>query len=200
MSRCATPNSAGTQHAASRLALVGPLVMLIALGPGAVRAQTQSSSDGPWQTYGTEDGEWRSYAGDIAGTKYSPLDQIDASNFSRLEIAWEWTSVDALVSRSTPGGGEWWAPLDTIVESLVGDTPNLYRDSQPPNLSRLQATPLMVGGVLYFNTPLSQGVAVDATTGADALGVQPEDLRRGHAIDEQPVDPARRGVLDRWRR
>ena len=29
----------------------------------------------PWQTYDTSNGEWRSYAGDIRGTKYSPLDR-----------------------------------------------------------------------------------------------------------------------------
>ncbi len=37
---------------------------------------------------GTEGGAWRSYAGDVAGTRYSPLDQITADNFSDLEIAW----------------------------------------------------------------------------------------------------------------
>ena len=172
-----SPRRPGWTSRCIRLALSGAL--LVAPGAGAARAQAQSSTTGPWQTYGTENGEWRSYAGDIAGTKYSPLDQIDAGNFSRLEIAWEWTSVDALVSRSTPDGGEWWAPLETIVESLVGDTPNLYRDSQPPNLSRLQATPLMVGGVLYFNTPLSQGVAVDATTGQTLWVFNPKTYEEG---------------------
>src|SRR5207249_8188972 len=28
------------------------------------------------------------YTADLAGTKYRPLDQINASNFNRLEIAW----------------------------------------------------------------------------------------------------------------
>jgi quinoprotein glucose dehydrogenase len=37
---------------------------------------------------GTRGGEWRSYAGDIAGTRYSPLDQITAENFGDLEVAW----------------------------------------------------------------------------------------------------------------
>src|SRR5215467_14417898 len=32
--------------------------------------------------------EWPSYAADLAGTRYRPLDQINASNFSDLEIAW----------------------------------------------------------------------------------------------------------------
>ena len=34
-----------------------------------------------------------------------------------------------------------------------------------PQSSRLQVTPLMVDGALYFNTPLWQGVAIDAATG-----------------------------------
>ena len=37
---------------------------------------------------GTENGEWRSYGGDIANTRYSPLDQITADNFRDLEVAW----------------------------------------------------------------------------------------------------------------
>ena len=37
---------------------------------------------------GAENGEWRTYGGDIANTRYSPLDQINAGNFSDLEVAW----------------------------------------------------------------------------------------------------------------
>jgi len=36
----------------------------------------------------TQSGEWPSYNADIKGTRYSPLSQIDASNFSKLEVAW----------------------------------------------------------------------------------------------------------------
>jgi quinoprotein glucose dehydrogenase len=35
-----------------------------------------------------KDSEWPSYAADLAGTRYRPLDQIKASNFNDLEIAW----------------------------------------------------------------------------------------------------------------
>src|SRR5438445_3392770 len=35
-----------------------------------------------------KDTEWPSYAADLAGTRYRPLDQINASNFNDLEIAW----------------------------------------------------------------------------------------------------------------
>ena len=152
-------------------------LLTLTLSTVAPAAQAQPArSTGPWQTYDTSNGEWRSYAGDIGGKKYSPLDQIDASNFADVEIAWEWTSVDALISRSTPGGGEWSAPLDTIVESLVEENPELYRPGHPPLSSRLQATPLMVAGVLYFNTPLGQGGRGRRDNRRDTLGLQPEGL------------------------
>ena len=94
-----------------RFLQVVAVVGLTVLVPMLVFAQ----QEGTWQTYGTENGEWRGYAGNIAGQKYSPLDQIDAGNFGDLEVAWRWQSVDALVSRTMPDGSEWWAPLETIV-------------------------------------------------------------------------------------
>jgi quinoprotein glucose dehydrogenase len=36
----------------------------------------------------TSNGEWPMYTADLRGSKYSPLDQITASNFSKLEVAW----------------------------------------------------------------------------------------------------------------
>lgn len=36
----------------------------------------------------TANGEWPHYAADLASSRYSPLDQIDASNFDDLELAW----------------------------------------------------------------------------------------------------------------
>ena len=32
--------------------------------------------------------DWPTHAADLAGTRYRPLDQINASNFSRMEVAW----------------------------------------------------------------------------------------------------------------
>jgi quinoprotein glucose dehydrogenase len=37
---------------------------------------------------GAANGEWRTWGGDLGVTRYAPLDQIDASNFSKLQIAW----------------------------------------------------------------------------------------------------------------
>ena len=36
----------------------------------------------------TANGEWTHYTADVRGSKYSPLDQINASNFNKLEVAW----------------------------------------------------------------------------------------------------------------
>src|SRR5215471_14562030 len=40
------------------------------------------------QSGAARNGEWRSYGGDIGHTRYSPLDQITADNFGKLEVAW----------------------------------------------------------------------------------------------------------------
>lgn len=37
---------------------------------------------------GAKNGEWRTFGGDLGNTRYSPLNQIDGSNFNKLEIAW----------------------------------------------------------------------------------------------------------------
>jgi quinoprotein glucose dehydrogenase len=36
----------------------------------------------------TRNGEWPMYTADLRGSKYSPLDQINAANFNKLEVAW----------------------------------------------------------------------------------------------------------------
>src|SRR6266849_4963281 len=37
---------------------------------------------------GAKNGEWRTYGGDLGNTHYSPLDQINAGNFYKLQVAW----------------------------------------------------------------------------------------------------------------
>jgi quinoprotein glucose dehydrogenase len=37
---------------------------------------------------GAKNGEWRTYGGDLGHTRYAPLDQINAGNFNKLEVAW----------------------------------------------------------------------------------------------------------------
>jgi quinoprotein glucose dehydrogenase len=47
---------------------------------------------------GTSKGEWPYYTGDVRGTRFSPLDQINAANFNKLEVAWRF-KTDNLGSR-----------------------------------------------------------------------------------------------------
>jgi quinoprotein glucose dehydrogenase len=46
----------------------------------------------------TKDVEWPTYTADLAGSRYRPLDQINASNFSQLEVAWRF-KTDAIGNR-----------------------------------------------------------------------------------------------------
>jgi len=43
---------------------------------------------------GTSRGEWPYYSGDNGARKYSPLDQVNAQNVSRLQIAWRRPALD----------------------------------------------------------------------------------------------------------
>src|SRR5437870_13563388 len=71
-------NMLGTPYR-SLSALVSFVVVLLAL-TAVVSSQTGQPS--------TANGEWPTYNADLRGTRYSPLDQINASNFNKLEIAW----------------------------------------------------------------------------------------------------------------
>lgn len=46
----------------------------------------------------TKNGEWPHYTADLRGSKYSPLDQINATNFSNLQVAWRF-KTDSLGPR-----------------------------------------------------------------------------------------------------
>ena len=70
------------RHIAVRLL---PAVGLVALGVAALTPRIQGQNTGQPST---KNGEWPMYTADLSGSKYSPLDQINGSNFSKLEVAW----------------------------------------------------------------------------------------------------------------
>jgi quinoprotein glucose dehydrogenase len=79
-----------------------PRTALLALVLGLLGSATGTSGQstpGP-STPGpsTRNGEWPHYTADLRGTKYSPLDQIDARNFNQLEVAWRF-KTDSLGTR-----------------------------------------------------------------------------------------------------
>ncbi len=47
---------------------------------------------------GAKNGEWTTYGGDLGNTRYSPLAQITAENFNKLEVAWRF-KTDSLGPR-----------------------------------------------------------------------------------------------------
>ena len=54
----------------------------LALAAAPLRAQTSSQAAAPADT------EWNTYGGNLANHRYAPLDQINAGNFDKLEVAW----------------------------------------------------------------------------------------------------------------
>ena len=62
----------------SRGATVGALMLgLLAIAP-QMKGQT-----------GAKNGEWPTYGGDLGNTRYSALDQINGTNFNKLQVAWK---------------------------------------------------------------------------------------------------------------
>jgi quinoprotein glucose dehydrogenase len=66
-----------TRTLSRRAVKLGTLVCLLTGATMSLPAQSQRKV-----------GEWPTYGGDLASTRYSPLDQINASNFNKLEVAW----------------------------------------------------------------------------------------------------------------
>lgn len=46
-------------------------------------------------------GEWATYGGDLANTRYSPLDQINATNFGKLQLAFRFKTENLGPGRSS---------------------------------------------------------------------------------------------------
>jgi quinoprotein glucose dehydrogenase len=155
---------------AQRRQHLGALVLIVLAWPLAAQDRPRPS---------TARGEWPTYAGDLASSRYSPLDQIDRTNFSTLRLAWRAATPDATLSVATAGGGEWTAPARLVFDELNRRDPTRWRDGQPPFTNNFKATPLMVGGVLYLNTPLSIGAAIDARTGATRWVHNPKSYEAG---------------------
>src|SRR5258708_5522847 len=96
--------------------------------------------------------EWLYQGGDPAGTRYSQLTDINPSNISQLEIAWQWK--------------HWETPL-----AEYGTTPGFF-----------EATPLMIDGGLYVTTPYTSIAALDAETGKELWRFDGEAYKLGKIL------------------
>jgi len=135
----------------------------------------------------TARGEWPSYTGDTRGSRYSPLDQISAGNFSTLEVAWRF-KTDSLGPRpefkleSTPlmVGGTLYTTAGTgraviALDAVTGALKWTHKEDEGP---RGAAAPRQLSGrglaywtdgrderILYV-TPGYRLLALDAKTGS----------------------------------
>src|SRR6059036_689714 len=71
---------------------------LILLGAGLAWLQPRVAGQQTAAQPSTRNGEWPMYTADLRGSKYSPLDQINAANFNQLEVAWRF-KTDSLGPR-----------------------------------------------------------------------------------------------------
>ena len=143
------------------------------------------------QERGNPAGEWRYQSGDAWGTRYSSLDQIDASNFGDLEVQWIWRGDNfsphpLYLSRSTPSYID--GVLYTVagyrrtvaaIDPATGETLWTYRE---PNTKRWEESmrasygkgvayaEVEGRGVIYVITPAFFLHALDAKTGEHLEG------------------------------
>jgi len=93
--------------------------------------------------------DWPYYGGDQGSSKYSSLADINASNVSRLGLAWEWSTGEK----------------------------NLEQFGTRPG--NFQNTPIMIDNVLYLSTPYNRVVALNAETGAELWSYDPKPYEDG---------------------
>ena len=115
---------------------------------------------------GTENGEWRHYSGDHGATKYSPLDQINKENVTRLRMAWRHGQVS---------------------EELRAANPRLRLSNN------FRATPIMVDGVLYASNGVGLAEAIDPRpAGRSGRRRRTSRIRTGRRLAASPI--GRRGA------
>ena len=164
---------------------------------------------------GANGGEWRTYGGDLGHTRYAPLDQITAANFSTLDVAWRF-KTDNLGPRpefnfqSTPlmVGGRMYSTAGTrrAVVALNAATGELLWVHSEDEGARGAAAPRQLSGrglaywtdgkeerILYV-TPGYRLVALDARTGNPVAGFGragvvdlKQDLDQGLDLTSAPV-------------
>ena len=132
---------------------------------------------------GTDNGEWTYLGGDAWHTRYSQADEIDASNFDDLKVAWKWeaASFGSSTSRATPtyidgklitvtGSRRHVVALDPATGELLWSftEPNTHRHeySMRKGYGKGIAFAEIDGrGVVFISTPAFFLHALDAETG-----------------------------------
>ena len=166
------------------------VLLALDLLPGAVAGQPPDDEPS-YRPLTTEQGEWPGYGGDAGHTRYSPLDQVDASNFGDLELAWRFRTdnlgpAPEFKLEGTPlmTGGVLYATGGTrrtvvALDAAAGELLWMHREDEG---ERAAASPRRLSGrglaywtdgtearILYVTIGFRL-VALDAATGARIAG------------------------------
>lgn len=158
---------------------------------------------------GVRSGEWRHYGADLANTHYSPLEQVNAANFNRLQVAWRFKTDNLGPSRegqleSTPLmiGGMLYTTGGTrrAVVALDAKTGELkWMHSEDEGERGANAPRQLSGrGLAYWTdgrqeriiyvTPGYRMIALDAKTGARVAGFGKDGVVDLKLDDDQEMD------------
>jgi quinoprotein glucose dehydrogenase len=173
------------------------MVLLVAISP--LLAQT-----------GAKNGEWPTYGGDLGNTRYSALDQINAANFDKLEVAWRF-KTDSLGPRpeanlegtplmvkgilySTAGTRRSVVALDAATGELLwvhGENEGQRGTVAPRQLSGRGLAYWTDGREerIIYVTPGYQMVALDAKTGNRIPGFGKNGIVDLKDEDDQQIEP-----------
>ena len=132
-------------------------------------------------------GEWRYYGGDAHSTKYSPLDEIDASNVNQLHVAWEWKSQNYGPRTDTSwevtplmAGGKLYFTAGTrrdviAADAATGETLWMYRIDEGERGNRAQRTANR--GVAYWTDSRGDERIIYVTLGYQMIELDAETGR-----------------------
>jgi quinoprotein glucose dehydrogenase len=121
---------------------------------------------------GSAPGDWPLYSRSLAGTRYSPLTEINASNVAKLAPAWSVRLTQPAGRRGggPPAAGDA-APASRGAGAAGNPAAGQARGSSNETLdttgSNPQATPIVVGGVMYLPARGNQVLAIEAHTGKE---------------------------------
>jgi len=173
----------------SSLCLVAPVVLLLfALGPHAPPIAAQELDQAAMVKPAMD--TWPTYNGDYSGKRFSPLDQINASNVGSLTLAWVF-HPHASTIKSTPlevNGILYFTVPDNVwaVDARFGrEIWHYHRDSEGDHIGNRGLG--MYKNWLYFTTPDSHVVCLDAKDGAVRWIVELADPKLGYFATMAPL-------------
>ena len=116
--------------------------------------------------------DWPTYGGDLAGTRYSPLKQINTTNVSQLKRVWTYhQKVENVAGSSTLREGNEVPSARNVAPAQRGEAaaPPGRRANPFAGLSRRtsEVTPLVVNDVMYLTTAYDRIVALQPETGKE---------------------------------